>query len=447
MVDFDVYSEDPEDHKLIARYWAMDAAGNFVETVNHILPYREILKTHQLVKYINEISTASDLNKTCERCENNFEVRSRSDVKTKLTVLQGVCATCQSIEEYERIKTADTERAELQERLAQTEQRNLDKKCEYASIPDDLVVVLLALEKAINPRLLTGSFMRGDCRSLAPVNSDQFIQRLWEKEIVVHLPSKAALGAYILKDEQVFHYLDKVTYVLVPDAVRGKTEEAFNALTMRDFHDYRAILQLWLDYAITDCMAYFFEQSTAHGLKTSLEADVEISSTLRTALDAYSVAQLWSVIWKNVRDAASLSTREYYNKTKAAATISGKIKRNLEQARKGIVHLKAWTRPTTQPAGTLGDVFYEYFGIDENTPGSTVREILPETATGPGQIQIDPPAEVIENQTRFLMRQALAHDITAGVILHFADRIRSGDDALTALDAVFEAYPLLEEKV
>lgn len=121
MVDFDVYSEDPEDHKLIARYWAMDTAGNFVETVNHILPYREILKTHQLVKYINEISTASDLNKICERCENNFEVRSRSDVKTKLTVLQGVCATCQSIEEYERIKTADSERAELQERLAQTE--------------------------------------------------------------------------------------------------------------------------------------------------------------------------------------------------------------------------------------------------------------------------------------------------------------------------------------
>ena len=77
--------------------------------------------SHIAVRHINEISTASDLNKICERCENNFEVRSRSDVKTKLTVLQGVCATCQSIEEYERIKTADSERAELQERLAQTE--------------------------------------------------------------------------------------------------------------------------------------------------------------------------------------------------------------------------------------------------------------------------------------------------------------------------------------
>jgi hypothetical protein len=444
MIDFDVSSDDPEDHKLIARYWSMDAAGNFIETVASILPYGEISKAHQLVKYINEISAARDMNQTCLRCEGNVMVRSRADVKIKPTMLHQVCSTCQSIEDHERKEAIEAENAELQARLAQVEARNLEETCDYGSIPDDLALLLVALEKAINPRLLSGSFMRSDCRSLQSVDSGNLIQRLWAAKLIVDLPSKATLGAYFLKNGQVWHSPDKVTYVFVPDALSGKNEEAFTVLTTRDFCDYPAIRQLWLDYALSDCMAYFFEQTATHGLDTSSEANAEISSTLRTALDKYSVAQLWSVIWKIVRDAASLSTREYYNKAKAAATIPGKIKRNLEQVARGNVHLKDWTRPIDQPAGTLGDVFYEYFGINENTLGSTVQEMFSEPDIGTDRLNVDPPPEVIEGQTRILMRQALARDISASVMLHFAGRIRNGDDARTALDAVFAAYPLLE---
>lgn len=443
MIDFDVLSDDPEDRKLIARYWTMDAAGNFVETVTSLLPYREISKAHQLIKYINEISVARDLSQVCLRCQSSLIVRSRSDTKARLAMTHQVCSTCQDIEDQQRKEALEAANAELQARLAQVEKHNLEETCDYRAIPDDLALLLIALEKAINPRLLTGSFMRSDCRSLASIDSGKLIQRLWTERLIVDLPSKAVLGAYFLKDDQIWHFSDKVAYVFVPDAAIGKNEEAFNILNMRDFCDHRAIRQLWLDYALSDCMAYFFDQSATHGLETSSEADVEISSTLRTALNTYSVAQLWSVIWKIVRDSASLSTREYYNKAKAAATIPGKIKRNLEQVAKGSVHLKAWTRPIRQPAGTLGDVFYEYFGIDENTLGSTVREMFSEVDIGTDQLKIDPPPEVIEDWTRILMRQALAHDCSAIVMLHFSDRIRNGDDALAALDAVFAAYPFL----
>lgn len=445
MIDFDVFSNDPEDRKLIARYWAMDDAGNFVESVTSILPYGEISKTHQLVKYINKISAARDLNQTCIRCENSFLVRSRSNVKTKLATIRQACSTCRDIENHERSAALQASNAELQARLAQVEKRNLKETCDYGAIPDDLALLLIALERAINPRLLNGSFMRSDCRNLASDDSEKLIQRLWTARLVVDLPSSAALGAYSLKDGQVLQFTDKLAYVLVPDAVIGKNEKAFSVLTMRDFCDYRAIRQLWLDYALSDCMAYFLDQSATHGLETSSEADAEISSTLRTALNMYSVAQLWSVIWKVVRDAASISTRAYYGRAKAAATIPGKIKRNLEQVARGDVHLRAWTRPIHQPAGTLGDVFHEYFGIDESTLGSTARKMFSEVEIGTDQLKTDPPPEVIEDQTRLLMRQALAHDVSAIVILHFADRIRNGDDARAALNAVFAAYPLLKK--
>lgn len=444
MIEFNFSSDDPEDRNLIARYWAMDAAGHFVETVTSILPYREIFKSHQLIKYINEISVARDLNQMCSRCESSVMVRSRSDVKTRLTMKSQVCSTCQSIENYAQKQALEAENAELQVRLAQVEKQNLEKTFDYVTIPDDLALLLIALEKAINPRLLNGSFTQSDCRSLASVNIEKLIERLWQANLVVDLPSKAAPGAYVLKDKKLYQYPKKVTYVLVPDAAIGKNEEAFSILTMRDFCDYQVIRQLWLDYALSDCMAYLVDQNTTHGLETSLEADAEISSTFRTALNTYSVAQLWSIIWKVVRDAASLSTREYYNKAKAAATIPGKIRRNLEQVAKSDVHLKDWTRPIRQPAGTLGDVFYEYFGIDESTLGSTVREMFSPMIISTDHLKVDPPPDVIEEQVRILMREALAHDLSANVMLHFAERIRNGDDALAALDAVFTTYPVLK---
>lgn len=92
-------------------------------------------------------------------------------------------------------------------------------------------------------------------------------------------------------------------------------------LRMREHKQLSRILQLWLDYAVSDCMAYLFSECSLHGLETDAEDDIKIKSILRTALETWSIAQLWSVIWKVVRDAASLSTRVYYSKAKAAATL------------------------------------------------------------------------------------------------------------------------------
>jgi transcription elongation factor Elf1 len=445
MVEFEVYSENPADKELVVRYWAVNDDGKFVEPVTDLLPYGNLCNSQQLVKYINEISSAWDKNRTCPRCEGYMTVRSRSEVKTKPEVMHRICDSCQESDDYEHKRLQEAEAAELCQRLNQYAERIHVATINYDAIPDDVALILIALEKAINPRLLTGSFMRDDCRRLVPGDSDKFIRRLWNAQVILDLPSKAAPGAYFLKEGKVWHYNNKVAYFLVPDTSRGKGEEAFTVLTMREYSDHKAIRQLWLDYALSDCMAYLYDQCAIHRLDTSIEDDAEVSSILRTALETFSVAQLWSVIWKIVRDAASLSAREYYNQAKAAATIPGKIKRHLEKIVKDNATLKAWTRPANQPAGTLGDVLYENFGIDEDTPGSMVMSAFADPEPETDQIKADPPAEVIENRVCTLMRQALAHNLGATAILYFADCIRSGDDAKAALEAVFAAYPVLEE--
>ena len=445
MIKFEIYSDSPIDEELVARYWAIDENGKFINYVGGLLPCRGICNTQQLVKYINEISSAWDTRQTCPKCQGFNPVRSRSDVKSKPGVINKICRNCQENEDIEIKKANDVESAELEKYIARSTECNLAKTINYESIPDDIALILIALDSAINPRLLTSCFMRDECRRLAPLDSENFIKRLWNAGVIVDLPNKVAPDAYFLKDNQLWHYNNKVAYAFVPDQTLGKGEVAFNLLVKRDYSGSGMLRQLWLDYALSECMAYLFDQCSLHQLETSFEENTEIGSILRTALQMHSVSQLWSVIWKISRDAASLSTRDYYNKQKSAATIPGKIKRHLEKILKDGVTIKCWNRPVDQPAGTLGDVLYGYFGIDEDTLGSTVMSIFADPHPEEINMKGDPSFEVIEEQVCTLMRRAIAHNLEVEVILFFANCIRNGDDVEMALNGIFSAYPALNE--
>lgn len=445
MIDYKVHSGSSDDEALVARYWAMGEKGKFLEPVSGLFPYGDIENSQQLIKYINDVSSAWNRDRFCPSCQNRWLLRSRADVKLQVEQTNRVCKSCID-KEVSKLKNAELDQAaKLAKKLIEVTERNLSATIEYEDIPNDVALLLIALHRVLNPRLLIGSFMRSECQGLAPADSDKFVQRLWDANVILDLPDRALPGAYFLKEESLWHYNNKVAYILVSDAELGRGEQAFDLLISRDFSDFSELRQLWLDYAVCDCVAYLFDQCGLHSLETSAENDTEIRSILRTALQVHSVAQIWSVIWKVVRDAASLSTREYYNKTKAAGTIPGKISRQIERIVKGDLVIKPWRRPPDQPAGALGEVFYEYFGIDEGTTGLEVMEMFIENEDEPIDTNIDPPLEVVEEQVCLMMRRAIACNLEAEIILFFADRVRDGNNVKTALDAVFAAYPRLSD--
>lgn len=445
MIDYKVHSGSSTDEALVARYWAMGDNGKFVEPVSGLFPYGDIENSQQLIKYINDVSSAWSRNRFCPNCQSQVLLRSRADLKSQDEQSNRLCKSCNDEDGSKRKNAELDQSAKLAKRLLEVTERNLSATLEYEDIPSDVALLLIALHRVINPRLLTGSFMRSECHGLAPTDSDKFVQRLWEAKVILDLPDNALPGAYFFKEEALWHYSDRVAYVLVSDAVLGKGEQAFDLLISRDFSDSSELRQLWLDYAVCDCLAYLFHQCGLHKLETSPEVDSEVRSILRTTLQVHSVAQIWSVIWKVVRDAASLSTREYYNKTKAAATIPGKISRQIERIVKGDLVVKPWRRPADQPAGALGEVFYEYFGIDEGTTGLKVMEMFIEHEDEAIDTDVDPPLEFVEEQACLLMRRAIACNLEAEIILFFADCVRGGNNVQTALDAVFSAYPRLSE--
>ena len=418
----------------------MNAEGKFPEPVADLLPFHNIVNSTQLAAFVRNISQAWDLNQTCPQCGGYEQLRSRSEAKKSPGEMRVPCTTCREVADEEKREADARTKAALEQRLALAIESAEARTIDYSDLSDDVVLILMALERAINPRLTTGTFMRGDCRALAPCYVGDFITRLYKARAIVDMPGKARPGTYYVRDDQLWHTTEHAVYRLTPDSTLGAGEEAFEIINSRTLQDNRAVRNLWFDYAATDCMAYLFEQCHQHGLRTTDEDDAQMHSTLRAALQTYSVSHLWSAIWKVVKDAATLSTRSYYTSDKAAATLPGKLRRLLEKVTSGEATLRKWSRPEHQPAGTLGHLFNELYGIDEDTPGTAVMSSFADLEDASPRLATAELAELVRN----ILKSALAHDLAAEVMLYFADAIRRGLDDAGAINELLGAFPEID---
>ncbi|MBI2241297.1 MAG: hypothetical protein HYU59_10910, partial [Magnetospirillum gryphiswaldense] len=97
-----------------------------------------------------------------------------------------------------------------------------------------------------------------------------------------------------------------------------------------------------------------------------------ITSSLQ---ERFSIGQIWNAMWRSVRDAAALSTRQYYNNAKAARTIPKKIDKVLTNAINDSA-FAPYDRIAATPPGAVLTLFRERFGIEDSTAGAQVRAKL-----------------------------------------------------------------------
>lgn len=330
--------------------------------------------------------------------------------------------------------------AELRQRLDRDIDDNKTRRIDYDALPDGIAIILLALDRTLGEKTYERRFFRAECASLTPVYYEEFLTKLYQANAIHDDPLLARPDAYFLKDGKIFHYNDKTAYFVVPDHRAERPRDGMMILENRRFSDAQAIHALWLDYSESDCMAYLFSQLDIHGLKTTSEADNAICATLRTALQTYSVAELWSVIWKIARDAAALARREYYTVAKAEATIPRKLARHLEAVGKGKegAWVKEWDRPHDQPSGTLGQVFFEYFGLDEKTRGLDVSTLIASKVTGekPASFGID---NELSSAIKGMFQRVAQAGTEAELLANFAAAIKEGlsfEDAVRRMEEI-----------
>lgn len=424
---------DLKEIELIERYWAMDEAGQFLEKVSALGECLALPQGVTLIGFIRQRCRAFDENQVCPECGALIEIRNRSEAKKVPLRSTGLCARCKADRDAIALEAERVKDAELQRLLAEFGDRQASKRVDYATVPDAQVLLLLALDTAVTPRLTSGGFTIGDCRGLAPWYVGDFVEQLQEAGLILEDPLKARPGTYYWKGEEIWSKGAQLVYLLASGTTAGDGKEAISTLSGRVLTDAQGLFGLWLDYSVADVICYLGDQCDRYSLELTEQQWDELKSIMRSALESYSVGQLWFVAWAAAKDASSMTNLRYYNREKAAATIPGKIRRRLEKVRRGALELSSWSRPEHQPAGTLGMVLTETFGTDETTTGLTANACI---ARLTGQECASRTTDVLCAPIRELMSNALALDLGTAVMLRFADLIRAGHDVSFAVEEI-----------
>jgi hypothetical protein len=422
-VKLEFLTTDPEAMQLAVRYWAMSEAGEFLEKVIDLVPFRHIAKSGSLAAHVRELCTAYDDNLRCPRCNEGLEVKSRSCAKKYPQKSYRPCGNCQALQAAREQAQKAAAIAKLEGHMTDYISRLPSEPIDYAHLGDDLAFLTVALDFAITPRLGAQAFTISDCQALAPMDLGLFIDKMKIAGVLREDPRRAMPGTYSLHGDVLMVRTHAIAYALTPDIHFGLDDEARSILLTREFSDSAALFTLWIDFAAADSMRYLLDQCKTFDHELNERQLNEIRSSLRGALETHSISQIWFVIWKNIKDAAALAKLVYYTDERAAATIPGKIRRTLEKIEKEKTVVSKWKRPEQQPSGTLGMLFNELFGIDEDTPGNQVLTHI--TAAQPHHDGTDaamPEAEPV----RRLLYEALMNDSGPEMLAHFAELIREG---------------------
>lgn len=447
MIEFEVYSDDPEVVELIEKYWATDENGKYRHNVADLLPFRNIKNINRLLTFINSESSAWNSDNLCASCQAPLEVHSRSDRATTKLIKLGLCDHCKLQQEMAQVAKAAQEETALAKAIEHASVSASISVIEYGQIPDDVAFILLALEKAIRPKLTEGFFRFSDAQRLTAGPADSLLKRLYGAKVISDYPAKAEPGAYWLENNSLWFNWAKAHLFLVPDKTYGATEDALAYLDNRPWDQYDLMRSLWQDYAVDECITYFFNQCDRYSLHPTTEDVEAITSQIRSALDQFSIQELWCAFWTVVRDAAALCKREFYNVSKATATMPGKLQRLLEAVRKNQRQpLGAWYRPHHQPAGMLGELFYVRYGLNEETPGDVAARIFP----NPTPPAYDPfmESEIVQKGLIDAVAQRIHHhQLGAQSFSIFAAGIRDGLSTEDAITKLIHDLPCLQEEI
>ena len=182
----------------------------------------------------------------------------------------------------------------------------------------------------------------------------------------------------------------------------GSRADAISIAESNHIRDVDAAMNLWALCATEDCLAYLRYQMDEHGLAFGEEEFVAARQIITSALlTNFSAGQVWNAIWRSVKDAAALSTRQYYNVLKASKTIPKKIDKVLTQNANTRAGFPAYDRLAAFPMGAVLSLLLSRFGIEDDAPGPEVRAKFAADAA------LAPPApgdEVEEDNSRALVR-------------------------------------------
>ena len=367
-IDLELVAEHTAFHEFCRRYWQLAEDGKFTESVA-ALAAEAAVSPAEFTAMVSVSCTAYVTNRVCSSCGQMMTVRNRTEY------LQGArgpwqCLDCE-VETHEATQkekqTQQQARLTEQERGVQLLEAELAAARRHARPIEDLSFTELVY--LVSVLRLGGS---EDLSYVMPC--EVFPSKLspttdLDKEILTHLyhhnllvvhPGSRPEAIKIEGGEFASYFPFKVHWTL-PLADKG-------ASPARYLEDLEAMLasgewpdgwrqeanELHRQVALHECLEYLRLQMEAH--QFTLKVGDKTRLVLKTALQNFSVAQVYNFIYGAVKDASSFLLREQTTKPHAANIVPGAIQRRAERCLAENTPVKAFRRDFNLPQTSVSQV-------------------------------------------------------------------------------------------
>jgi|ERR1041384_4122278 hypothetical protein len=367
LIQLEFLTSDDNLIQICTLYWAQDDQGNFAYKLTDLAKMQN-LSSREFSKFVGQYCRALSTNNVCSGCGAPYVYKNRSDFQQWIRYHQDdwLCATCIE-QERTRQKALQIEEEERQRAFIDTTFSSVERTpIDLSQLTFEHAIYLLSLVRIAASEDFTHIMpLHLTVARLAPTENFTYdvIRQLFQHKLI-YISSKSSIDAFVFENGDIERfYLDRVSWDLPISSKsqnsQGLIEELEAVFRNGNWpeswrNEWRA---LWKKIALQECLQYLEVGLNEHDL--SLNPGEKTYLVLNGALEQYSVAQIYNMIWRAVRDAAAFYVRERVSKQHAANTVIGSIQRQADRAKAEGWDLKPYRRDFRCPQSMISQVLFD----------------------------------------------------------------------------------------
>ncbi len=353
--DLDIFNTEHE--KMCELYWEVDSEGNFTSKISEIAKKLSVKKS-DVTKIVKASCVAYSPNIQCTVCKSPKEFSSRSEYQTFTATTNWECNYC--IEERQ-LAIDEKKRKLLEESLSSA--RSTPLNTETIGFKNAAFLLALVRYSANEDLTQIQALSTNQTDLLSPEFDFDFkiVKDLYHSGIIAVSPL-SPLEAIELNEENGFSfYLNKVIWEVPLEktdslpSVINRIKKKFESMEYIDA-EHESIKEVGKELCLVECLAYLTHVVEEHQL--SFRVGEKTKLVLNSALENFSVAQVYNFIWRAGKDAAAFYLRSGVPRAHAANTIVRNIQKQYERALANNWEIKAFSRNYNMPQSIISQVIF-----------------------------------------------------------------------------------------
>lgn len=369
MIKLKLLTDDQDLIAVAEAYWNYDPnMKNFHHSVKDIGNFFGTKNSSVVVSKIAEICVAYEDTWICSLCKRpNFTFQNRADYLDQRRVREHhpsdeyLCRSC----------LADLEAQEIHRRrkiLEKFRDRAYVVSMNDLSLMDAVFLtaygrVGLSENQEV---LLSLDYVRAQKSRISPIPDEElaFVRRLYQAYVIqIHSDNSTDIFSEIRADNDWSFSAMNTNWsfprsIVNPDKPSSLFQELESAFIRSDWPDHwkTEVFSTWKKMALWECLEYLVFTLSEH--KLELNPGEKTMDMFNRLLERYSVAQIYSFIWRAARDAAAFYMRGGVAKKHAANTVVGTIQRMADRAEAEAWNVSGYRRDFDLPQSTMSQVLY-----------------------------------------------------------------------------------------